>query len=320
MAFNSINSDVLVLRQPQWRAMLAQSMLLGLGKLPRKMARPLLRAACAFTKAFVPLGEFTKLKFASDTQFWFPLGDWQASKAYLTRRKYEPELESLFRRIRSVNYSFIDCGANFGYWSVRISGGEFGQKPTLAVEATKFAYDVLSKNSAVNGHRFKCLHRAIFSKSDVQLEIFGVNHTGMTVAPVHGGKREAATGEFVRTTTLDDCVKNFGMDGAVSVVVKLDVEGAEVEAFHGASGLLKKNVLFVFEEEHTDQEHRVASFVANSLGLEIYVLDGSNPPRRLRDIGELGELKRKGVRNLAAAAANSSWSEIMNHQQGWEAN
>jgi FkbM family methyltransferase len=319
MAVNNINSDALVLRQPQWRAMLMESLFLGLGQLPRAMARPLLRAACAFARMFVPPGAFTKLRFESDTQFWFPLGDWQASKAYLTSRKYEPDLEDLFRRIRSLDYSFIDCGANFGYWSVRVSGADFGKKPTLAIEASKFAYDVLCKNSAVNGHRFRHLLRAVYSKSDAQLEIFGVKHTGMTVAPVHGGKQDAATGEFVSTITLDDCVKNFAMEGAGSVVVKLDVEGAEVEAFRGAGGLLAKNVLYVFEEEHTDQEHRVANFVANSLGLAIYVLDKNHPPRRLMDIAELGELKRKGVRNLAATPANSAWSKFLSHQQGLEA-
>ena len=49
---------------------------------------------------------------------------------------YEPEMLSIFQTIRDQDYSFVDCGANFGYWSVLVTGARLGRHPAIAVEAS----------------------------------------------------------------------------------------------------------------------------------------------------------------------------------------
>jgi len=47
---------------------------------------------------------------------------------------YENELELLFRDSIGVDYTLIDCGANFGYWSVLISSAPYGSHKAIAIE------------------------------------------------------------------------------------------------------------------------------------------------------------------------------------------
>src|SRR5665647_2647474 len=61
------------------------------------------------------------IKLNSDAVFEFPYGDGYWSKLLNRSFSYEDELELLFRDSVSVDYTLIDCGANFGYWSVLIS-------------------------------------------------------------------------------------------------------------------------------------------------------------------------------------------------------
>src|ERR1700709_1569234 len=55
------------------------------------------------------------IKLNSDATFEFPYGEGYWSKLLNRSFRYEDELELLFRDSVAVDYTFIDCGANFGY-------------------------------------------------------------------------------------------------------------------------------------------------------------------------------------------------------------
>ena len=61
------------------------------------------------------------IKLNSDATFAFPYGDGYWSKLLNRSFSYEDELELLFRDSVGVDYTLLDCGANYGYWSVLIS-------------------------------------------------------------------------------------------------------------------------------------------------------------------------------------------------------
>ena len=66
------------------------------------------------------------IKLNSDATFEFPYGDGYWSKLLNRSYSYEDELELLFRDSAGVDYTLLDCGANFGYWSVLVSSAPFG--------------------------------------------------------------------------------------------------------------------------------------------------------------------------------------------------
>ena len=59
-----------------------------------------------------------KLKLNSDTYFSFLLKDPYYNRLIYPKFKYEPEVEYILRKLKKINFLFIDAGANYGYWSV----------------------------------------------------------------------------------------------------------------------------------------------------------------------------------------------------------
>src|ERR1700712_951226 len=57
------------------------------------------------------------IKLNADATFAFPYGDGYWSKLLNRSFAYEDELDLLFRHSVDVDYTLLDCGANYGYWS-----------------------------------------------------------------------------------------------------------------------------------------------------------------------------------------------------------
>ncbi len=74
------------------------------------------------------------IKLNPDATFEFPYGDGYWSKLLDRSFRYERELELLFKGAIDVNYTLIDCGANYGYWSVLVSSAPFGAHRVIAIE------------------------------------------------------------------------------------------------------------------------------------------------------------------------------------------
>ena len=66
------------------------------------------------------------VRLNDDAVFEFPYGDGYWSKLLNPFYHYEDELELLFRDSADVDYTLLDCGANYGYWSVLVSSRPFG--------------------------------------------------------------------------------------------------------------------------------------------------------------------------------------------------
>ena len=74
------------------------------------------------------------IKLNPDAVFEFPYGDGYWSKLLNRSYHYEDELALLFRHSADVDYTLIDCGANYGYWSVLVSSQPFGSHKAIAIE------------------------------------------------------------------------------------------------------------------------------------------------------------------------------------------
>ena len=61
------------------------------------------------------------IRLNDDASFVFPYGDGYWSKLLQRDYDYEIELDLLLRGATDVDYTLVDCGANYGYWSVLVS-------------------------------------------------------------------------------------------------------------------------------------------------------------------------------------------------------
>ena len=101
------------------------------------------------------------IKLNPDATFEFPYGDGYWSKLLNRSFHYEDELELLFQDSADVDYTLLDCGANYGYWSVLVSSKPFGVHKAIAIEPSGQNFPKLANNARVNGNRFELMKCAI---------------------------------------------------------------------------------------------------------------------------------------------------------------
>ena len=136
------------------------------------------------------------IKLNSDAVFEFPYGDGYWSKLLNRSYHYEDELEVLFRDSADVDYTFIDCGANYGYWSVLVSSAPYGSHKVIAIEPSSQNFPKLANNASVNGNRFELMKCAIGSTRGTA-RLTGTKHEAFSITG-DGGRRRGGAGHRAR--------------------------------------------------------------------------------------------------------------------------
>jgi FkbM family methyltransferase len=224
------------------------------------------------------------IKLNSDATFAFPYGDGYWSKLLDRSFRYEVELELLFRDSMAVDFTFIDCGANFGYWSVLISSAPYGSHKAIAIEPSSQNFAKLKNNAEINGNRFEAVKCAIgASKGTARLS--GTKHEAFSIA----GDADSG-GEDVPVIALDDLLADGRISANGKYLIKLDVEGVEIEAIKGGTRLLQGDIILLCEEHGNDPNHTVSRYILEQTPLKLIVYDPRS--RRLETVTELSILDR----------------------------
>jgi FkbM family methyltransferase len=248
------------------------------------------------------------IKLNSDATFAFPYGDGYWSKLLNRTFSYENELELLFRDSVGVDYTLIDCGANFGYWSVLISSAPYGSHKAIAIEPSSQNFARLRKNAEINGGRFEAMKCAI-GASRGTARLSGTKHEALSIA---GGAGDG--GEDVPVIALDNLLDDGKVSPDGKYLIKLDVEGVEIEAIKGGTRLLQADSVLLCEEHGNDPNHTVSRHILDQTPLKLIVYD----PRsgRLEGVTELSILDRIKVSTHVGynvfATASAFWLERIN--------
>lgn len=230
------------------------------------------------------------VRFAGDCLFEFPYADGYWGQLLDNRTTYGPEIEELLKRWKNTPYAFIDCGANFGYMSVMVTSSAFGNQKAVAIEADRNNFEQLSRNAALNGNRFECRHNAIYSQSGKELDLYGAKHEAFSLEEGEGGVSRGK----VTTLALDDLISWLDTNAkGRPVILKLDVEGVEIDAMKGAVELAKRDCLVIYEEHGNDPTHEISRFMADELGLRLFHTENAGyVPQEFADFDEMTRLKR----------------------------
>lgn len=224
------------------------------------------------------------IRLNSGAVFEFPYGDGYWSKLLNRSYHYEDELELLFRDSVAVDYTLIDCGANYGYWSVLVSSAPFGSHRAIAIEPSSDNFDKLSNNARINGDRFECIRCAIGSARGTA-RLSGTQHEKFSIAG-----ESSESGEEVAVIALDDLLDDGTIEPGGKYLIKLDVEGVEVEAIKGGAKLLEGDSVIICEEHGSDRAHSVSRYILEETPLKLIVYDPASD--RMETVEELSILDR----------------------------
>mgnify|MGYP001492408499 FL=1 len=224
-----------------------------------------------------------EIKLNEDAKFAFPYGDGYWSKLLNRTFSYEDELDLLFQHSADVDYTLLDCGANYGYWSVLVSSKPYGSHKAIAIEPSGANYPRLANNAAINNNRFEAMKCAIGSGRGTA-RLSGVKHEAFSIA----GSQD--DGEEVPVIALDNLLDDGKVSPGGKFLIKLDVEGVEIEAIKGGTRLLREDSVILCEEHGNDPQHTVSRFILEQTPLKLIVYDPRS--NRMETVSELSILDR----------------------------
>jgi FkbM family methyltransferase len=187
---------------------------------------------------------------------------------------------------------------------VLISSAPYGSHKAIAIEPSSQNFAKLKNNSEINGGRFEAMKCAIGAARGTA-RLSGTKHEAFSIAGNDGG------GEEVPVIALDNLLDDGKISLAGKYLIKLDVEGVEIEAIKGGARLLQGDSVLLCEEHGNDPHHTVSRYILEQTPLKLIVYDPRS--NRLETVTELSILDRIKVSSHVGynvfATASAFWEE-----------
>lgn len=260
---------------------------------------------CKAVSAFVPNQDIL-IQLNHDALFAVPFADGYWSILLSHWFEYEGEIAALLSRAADTPCTFVDCGANFGYWSVLASSTPFGRQTVCSIEASPENFARLRTNAMLNGDRFKTHNVAIGRQAGGFAIMTGHKHEALGAV-----EADASTQGAVPVVSLNSLIENRLIDPTSPMMVKLDVEGVEIDAVRGGDQLLARDAVLICEDHGSDREHAVSRFLMGEAGLSVFVFDkAANRFERVIDLSVLDKIKQhRRVGYNVFATASRFWED-----------
>jgi hypothetical protein len=113
----------------------------------------------------------------------------------------------------------------------------------------------------------------------------GTKHEAFSIAGAANGG-----GEKVPVIALDNLIDDGKVEGGGKYLIKLDVEGVEIEAIKGGARLLAADSVILCEEHGNDPDHTVSRYILDQTPLKLIVFDPRS--KRMETVTELSILDR----------------------------
>lgn len=245
---------------------------------------------------FISKKKIIKIKLNSDTYFSFFLKDPYYNRLIYPKFKYEAEIEFLLKKLKDIDFLFLDAGANYGYWSLLVSSKKFNKKKAIALEPLKSNYNFLHKNRLDNQNRFKTLNLGVGEKKKYT-KIYYSDQTSNVGASIYKDNNKKLFSQKIKIDKIDNILskikeKNF--------VIKIDIEGNEINAMNGAKKTLKKNCLIIYEDHASDKFHFNSKYFLKK-NFSIFSFDGKKiyQIRKIDELNDIKKIKHKGYNFIA---------------------
>lgn len=187
-----------------------------------------------------------------DYQMYLDVQDPGISRTLLLFGKRELEHKIMLQKILRPGMTVLDIGANIGYYAIMESQlvGERGK--VIAVEPSPNNISLLTRNLQLNRCENVEVFQAAISDTNDEREFFMAHSSNLNTFHNTGSGAHDLTGETITVTTMTvvDMMKNSGTPD----LIRMDVEGHEVEVINGMLSAIQRNELapmIIFETHIT---------------------------------------------------------------------
>ena len=217
------------------------------------------------------------------------LCDKTALTYFIMKADYEDEWIRLVAQGLRWADSFVDVGSNLGVYSVTIAQA-YPSKKVLAIEPLASNLSALNEHVIANKVHENChtIGAAVSScQGKVMLFTNPLRSGGATIVP---DKQARGASEFVASVTLDSLITEKS-------VVKIDVEGAEIDIVNSGLGVLGSDMVAVVVVEVSPRTVDEAVMIFDQLSFDCFGPGGQTI--------EIGSQTVTGVSNIVAVKRGS---------------
>ena len=184
----------------------------------------------------------------NDSVFEIVLKDPYWNRLLSNYYQYEPEIYFLFNYLKDIKFSFIDGGANWGFWSVIVSSRKFQAVETVAYEPIPKTFLRLKRNSELNNNRFKVVQKAISTESSNNIEMTIDDDAELSAVGASISKKSTrrSSSILVSADGIDQVLADLEFKDRV--IIKLDLEGVESEVIQASKWIDQNDCLLIFED------------------------------------------------------------------------
>ncbi len=230
---------------------------------------------------------FSIFKFLTKSQFILPFENYKFYASFdrksLSRwmlKNLRPwdmkNVEKVIYYIKKYNGSFIDCGCNFGAYSIPIAK-EFENQNIFAFDASKKAIHNLKQNIDLN--KVKNINYFNIGIGDKNSEMYFNEEVNDLKNDGSFRFTQNSNNKKINIYKLDDVFKNEKISLRENIIIKLDLEGFDFLALKGLSETIKKSKVIIFIEiskmllENSDNFSNEFDLFIKNNRLNIYDLD-----------------------------------------------
>ena len=199
---------------------------------------------------------FSIFKFLTKSQFILPFEKYKFYASFnrksLSRwmlknlRPWDKEnVEKVIYFLKKYNGSFIDCGCNFGAYSIPIAK-EFKHQNVYAFDASKKAIHNLKQNIDLN--KVKNINYFNIGIGDKNTKMYFNEEINNLKNDGSFRFTQNNNNEKINIYKLDDVFKNEKISLRENIIIKLDLEGFDFLALKGLSETIQKSKVIIFIE------------------------------------------------------------------------
>ena len=188
-------------------------------------------------------------------------------------------VEKIIYFIKKYNGSFVDCGCNFGAYSIPIAK-KFKDQNIYAFDASKKAIDNLKQNIDLN--KIKNINYFNIGIGDKNIEAYFDEDIDNLKNDGSFRFTQNSNNEKIKIYKLDDIFKNEKISLKENIIIKLDLEGFDFLALKGLSETIQKSKVIIFIEiskmllENSENFSNEFSLFIKNNSLNIYDLSLKN--------------------------------------------
>jgi FkbM family methyltransferase len=151
----------------------------------------------------------------------------------------------------------MDIGANCGMYTIPLAKMLGSNGRVIAIEAEKNNAKLLRENVSLNNLKnVSVIEKGCFSKKgEMSFYIDNYGTGGHSLLEIENARKE-----IIQTDTIDNILKDLGIEHVD--LIKIDVEGVEIEAFKGAKNILNKShPRIIFEAMTPEKINEITDFL-----------------------------------------------------------